>query len=287
MKRPLAILVLISLLFSACGKKTVLIPTEPEAPATVEAPSDRVIGASTAENAADTTTGVSESTDRAAPASKTVSTQQAAADDASDAAQTTEQLTTLPPKTTEAPKTTETQTTNAPPKTTEPKTTERAAVPASTTQPAVQPNKSICYVRIECGTIMSNLKKLKTGKEAFVPRSGVILEDAAVALEEGDTVFTVLRRACGEHVCTDNCRYCQMGGIQIEYTFTPVFETYYIEGIHQLYEKDCGTMSGWMFSVNGRFPEEGASSILVSAGDRIVFYYTCDMGDDVGNHFEG
>ena len=137
-------------------------------------------------------------------------------------------------------------------------------------------------------TILNNLKKLKAGKAAFVPQSGVILKDAAVPLEEGDTAFTVLRRACETHPCEDNCQYCQKaGGIQLEYTFTPVFETYYIEGIHQLYEKDCGTMSGWMFSVNGQFPEECASSVTVAKGDRIVFCYTCDMGDDVGNHFEG
>ena len=120
-----------------------------------------------------------------------------------------------------------------------------------------------------------------------MPESGVILADAAVTVEPGDTAFTVLRRACEQHVCTDNCQYCQSGGIQLEYVYTPGFETYYVEGIHQIYEKDCGVQSGWMFKLNGQFPMEGASSLSVKAGDRIVFCFTCDMGDDVGNHYEG
>lgn len=94
-----------------------------------------------------------------------------------------------------------------------------------------------------------------------------------------------MKRACSENVCTDNCKYCQKSGIQLEYNFTPAFGTYYIEGIHQLYEKDCGSMSGWMFSVNGNFPTDGSSSYTVKPGDEIVFAYTCDMGDDIGNAY--
>ena len=259
MKRLTALLIIPLLLLTACGKNTVNIPDRPEAPATVEAPSSNAIalspeGSSSAPPA--------EETDTAGSASASVA--QTTAETSSSAKETVTQATTVRSAESEAPATTE---------------------PAAPT--AHQPEQNTCTVRIECGTIYDNLQKLKAGKAAFVPKSGVILEDTAVTLQEGDTAFTVLKRACGEHVCTDNCRYCQAEGIQIEYNFTPVFETYYIEGIHQIYEKDCGAMSGWMFSVNGSFPEEGASSTAVSAGDRIVFCYTCDMGNDVGNHFEG
>ena len=121
-----------------------------------------------------------------------------------------------------------------------------------------------------------------------IVRAAVAAASTAVAsAQTGDTAFTVLRRACEQNVCTDNCQYCRSGGIQLEYVYTPGFETYYVEGIHQIYEKDCGVQSGWMFKVNGQFPLEGASSVSVKAGDRIVFCFTCDMGDDVGNHYEG
>ena len=82
-----------------------------------------------------------------------------------------------------------------------------------------------------------------------------------------------------------NCIYCQDRGIQLEYNYTPAFSNYYVEGIHQIYEKDCGTQSGWMYSVNGNFPDEGSSSYTVSSGDVIVFSFTCNMGEDIGNYY--
>ena len=93
----------------------------------------------------------------------------------------------------------------------------------------------------------------------------------------------MIKKACEENVCTDYCKYCKAGGVQIEYTYTPAFNNYYIEGIHQIYEKDCGTQSGWMYSVNGVFPDVGTSSYEVSTDDVIVFSFTCNMGEDIGN----
>lgn len=142
-----------------------------------------------------------------------------------------------------------------------------------------------CFVTIRCDTVRNNLSSLKKGKEAFVPESGIILSKTEVGFKNGESAFDVLKRACSDNVCTDNCKYCQKGGIQLEYNFTPAFGTYYVEGIHQLYEKDCGSMSGWMFSVNGEFPTDGSSSYAVKKGDEIVFAYTCDMGDDIGNAY--
>lgn len=154
-----------------------------------------------------------------------------------------------------------------------------------TTAKAKENNGNTCFVTIRCEAIKDNLTALKKGKEAFVPESGVILDRTEVSFENGESAFDVVERACRDNVCTDNCQYCQKGGIQLEYNFTPAFGTYYIEGIHQLYEKDCGSMSGWMFSVNGGFPTEGSSSYTVKPGDEIVFAYTCDMGDDIGNAY--
>lgn len=142
-----------------------------------------------------------------------------------------------------------------------------------------------CFVTIRCETVRNNLSSLKKGKEAFVPKSGVILDKTEVEFKNGESAFDVIKRACSENVCTDNCKYCRKGGIQLEYNFTPAFGSYYVEGIHQLYEKDCGSMSGWMFSVNGEFPTDSSSSYAVKKGDDIVFAYTCDMGDDIGNAY--
>lgn len=140
-----------------------------------------------------------------------------------------------------------------------------------------------CYVSIVCNTINDNIDNLKSSKKNFVPSDGIIIENIAVSVKDGENVFDIIKRACSENVCKDNCKYCQKNGIQIEYVYTPSFNNYYIEGIHQLYEKDCGMQSGWMYSVNGIFPNVGASSYSVKSGDNIVFAYTCNMGEDLGN----
>ena len=53
-------------------------------------------------------------------------------------------------------------------------------------------------------------------------------------------------------------------GIQISSKYTPLYNSYYVEGINQLYELDCGKNSGWMYSVNGTFPNYGASAYKLS-----------------------
>ena len=143
----------------------------------------------------------------------------------------------------------------------------------------------VCFVTIDCKNIKNNLSSLKKGKKAFVPQSGYILKDARVPFEEGESAFDALKRACKENVCTDNCEYCKKGGIQLEFSFTPAYKSYYVEGIHQLYEKDCGSFSGWMFSVNGEFSDVSSSEYLLKAGDKITFSYTVSMGDDLTEAF--
>ncbi len=142
-----------------------------------------------------------------------------------------------------------------------------------------------CTVEIECKTIYNNLDDLRPEKKPFLTKNGVILKQKKFTVSEGSTVFDVIKKACAESVCTDNCSYCLKSGIQIEYVYTPGYDSEYIRGIHQLYEKDCGSGSGWMYSVNGVFPNYGVNKYTVKDGDVIRFLYTCDLGDDVGGHF--
>ena len=164
-------------------------------------------------------------------------------------------------------------------KTTEKKTETQKA------EPETAESAPVCFVTIDCRNIKNNLSSLKKEKKAFVPQSGYILKDARVPFEEGESAFDALKRACKENVCTDNCEYCQKGGIQLEFSFTPAYKSYYVEGIHQLYEKDCGSFSGWMFSVNGKFSDASSSEYLLKAGDKVTFAYTVSMGDDLTEAF--
>ena len=130
---------------------------------------------------------------------------------------------------------------------------------------------NICTITIACDTILDNTKNLNEEKAPFVPKDGTILPKTQVSFSEGDTVFEVLNKVC------------EAAGIQIEYSYTPMYESYYIEGINHLYEFDCGNLSGWMYSVNGWFPNYGCSKYRLKDGDSIKWLYTCEgLGSDVG-----
>ncbi|MDO5433603.1 DUF4430 domain-containing protein [Eubacterium sp.] len=129
-----------------------------------------------------------------------------------------------------------------------------------------------CTISINCSTILNNMGNLSRGKEEFVPSDGWILRPTTVQYNDGESVHDVLQR-----VCRDN-------GIQMESSFTPAYNSAYVEGINQLYEFDCGELSGWMYNVNGWFPNYGCSQYTVKSGDVINWVYTCDLGKDVGDN---
>lgn len=148
-------------------------------------------------------------------------------------------------------------------------TTESQKTTENTTE---APKKTYsCTISIGCSTIFDNLELLRPEKKDYVPDDGVILGTVTATFEEGDTVFEVLKSVCRDY------------GIQLEYSWTPMYGSYYIEEIHNLYEFDCGDGSGWMYSVNGWFPNYGCSSYELKQGDVIKWLYTCDLGADVGS----
>jgi len=188
---------------------------------------------------------------------------------------TTEAPTTETPST-EVP-TTETPTTETP--TTETPSTEVLTTEAPTTEAPATETPTIetptelysCTITIRCDAILNNWDELTPGKVEFVPDDGIILYPVTVAFDESETVFDVLKRVC------------DLLGIQLEYSYTPLYESYYIEGINHLYEFDCGEQSGWMYKVNGWFPNYGCSSYHLEDGDVIEWIYTCnDLGADIG-----
>jgi hypothetical protein len=149
-------------------------------------------------------------------------------------------------------------------------------------EPSKAAEQVTCSIEISCATILKNMDNLNESKKSFVPTSGTILKKTNVSVPEGSTVFDVLKKACKDGKCIDNCAQCKKAGIQLEFNWTPAYQNYYIEGIHQIYEKDCGDNSGWMYSVNGVFPNYGCSSYKVKSGDTIKWLYTCDLGEDIG-----
>jgi len=127
-----------------------------------------------------------------------------------------------------------------------------------------------CTLSISCATILDNMDWLAEEKVDLVPEDGWILQPTTVTFYEGESVFNILLRTCKQQ------------GIHMEYSNTPMYNSAYIEGIHNLYEFDCGESSGWMYKVNDWFPNYGCSRYQLTDGDVVEWVYTCDLGEDVG-----
>lgn len=128
----------------------------------------------------------------------------------------------------------------------------------------------VCTLSVRCDTVLKNLDRLDKEKIELIPSDGVILTAQAVTFYENETVFDLL------------VRELRQNKIHIEFENTPIYDSAYIEGIANLYEFDCGELSGWMYKVNGNFPSCGCSQYHLKAGDTVEWVYTCDLGADVG-----
>ncbi|MBE5971890.1 MAG: DUF4430 domain-containing protein [Lachnoclostridium sp.] len=127
-----------------------------------------------------------------------------------------------------------------------------------------------CTFSIECATILNNLDDLDPDKLEMVPSNGVILKKKKVKFSKGESVYNVLQRICQDE------------GIHMESSWTPIYNSAYIEGIHNLYEFDCGSGSGWMYRVNGWYPNYGCSRYQLADGDVVEWRFTCNLGKDIG-----
>lgn len=153
-------------------------------------------------------------------------------------------------------------------------------VPAGKPLPVEPENQKIdeeqtytCTFSIECSSIFNNLKELVPEKLDVLPTNGIIFAAQTVTFYEGESVYDVLQRVCREN------------DIHMEASWTPIYNSAYVEGIHNLYEFDCGSGSGWMYRVNGWYPNYGCSRYQLSQGDVIEWRYTCDLGSDIGGSY--
>ena len=132
--------------------------------------------------------------------------------------------------------------------------------------------KNICSLYISCETALEKKDQVSQDIASFLPEDGVIFSASDINFEEGESVFDVLDRELKDE------------GIHFEFESTPIYNSMYIEGIGNIYEFDFGEGSGWMYKVNGEFPQYGCSRYILSSGDVIEFVYTCNFGEDVGGN---
>ncbi|MEG1500447.1 MAG: DUF4430 domain-containing protein [Acetivibrio sp.] len=143
-------------------------------------------------------------------------------------------------------------------------------VPVEPQNVVVTDKKMTCTFSVRCDTILANIDWLDPEKVELVPENGVVFAKQTVSFYEGESVFNVLLREMKKN------------NIHMEFENTPIYNSAYIEGIHNLYEFDCGELSGWMYKVNGWFPNYGCSRYQLKQGDLVEWVYTCDLGVDVG-----
>lgn len=130
-----------------------------------------------------------------------------------------------------------------------------------------KPKNKTVTIAISCKTAINNGLNKKPGF-SHLPSNGIILQNMKVEFSEGDTVFNIL------------VKVTRKKGIHMEYRGSG--SNTYIEGINNLYEFDGGSNSGWMYSVNGVYPNYGVGAYKVKSSDVIKFNYTCNLGADLG-----
>ena len=146
-------------------------------------------------------------------------------------------------------------------------------VPIEPENAVISDKEFTCTMSVRCDTILENIAWLDKEKTELVPKDGIIYAEQTVTFYEGESVFNLL------------VREMKRNKIHMEFENTPIYNSAYIEGIANLYEFDCGELSGWMYKVNDWFPNYGCSRYQLKEGDRVEWVYTCDLGTDVGGNY--
>lgn len=128
-------------------------------------------------------------------------------------------------------------------------------------------------VLAECSTVLSHMDIIDpaVNPPEVVPEDGVIIARCEVSLPEGATAFDALAAAARKQ------------RVRVDYIGS-AYGTY-VRGIGYVTEFGFGELSGWMYTVNGEFPDVSVSDRVLGSGDVVEFRYTCDLGRDVGDDY--
>lgn len=137
-----------------------------------------------------------------------------------------------------------------------------------------RPDHNVCYISITCRTAIDS-GELSNEMLEILPSDGYILNNLEINYDDGATVFDIILTAVKEE--------------KLHFEYSGTKKVPYIEGVDNLYEFDCGALSGWMYKVNGWFPSFGMGQYKIQPGDQLELIYSCDLGKDVsgGNYNMG
>ncbi len=139
------------------------------------------------------------------------------------------------------------------------------ATPAPTKEPEKDEKEKItCKVQIVCNTLVENKQDVDSSIWKYIPSNGILLAETTITVDKGTTAYDALSQIC------------KAKSIALDSEYTPLYKSYYVKGIGHLYEKQAGDRSGWVYKINGKSPNKGASSYVLSEGDTMTWTYTCD-----------
>jgi len=127
-------------------------------------------------------------------------------------------------------------------------TPEVTTTPTSTPTPSQEPKKDTITLYVK-------------GKD------GVIFPKTEIEFKENQTVFDLLKEVMRKN------------NIIVDDSGTG--SNKYVEGIDNLYEFDHGAKSGWVYFVNGKMMGKSSGNTVISKNDKISWYYTLDLGNDI------
>ena len=119
------------------------------------------------------------------------------------------------------------------------------------------------FLTVDCHTAVEwGLLEKEPTYQSTIPQNGILFS-GAVTVREGDSALTAIKKALkSEHLA---------------YKITP--SSGYISSVAGLSERQCGATSGWMYRVNGVFPNLSSKYYTLQDGDKLELLYTCQKGD--------
>lgn len=142
-------------------------------------------------------------------------------------------------------------------------TTSSTTTKAATTTTTTPDGKITVYLTINCvNAVNANL----TAAASYAP-DGIMMSNKELSVKPGSTVLDVLKES-GYVISASNN-----------------FLGTYVSAIQGISSGAASGSGGWIFSVNGNFPNTSASNLIVTNGDRISFHYTIKTGDVPGSPY--
>ncbi|NLC40440.1 MAG: DUF4430 domain-containing protein [Clostridiaceae bacterium] len=140
--------------------------------------------------------------------------------------------------------------------------TSKASAPA--TQVSTTSGKMVVYLSVNCvNAVNANVNYASN----YAP-DGVMLAGKEITVDPGSSVFDVLK-ASGLTINASNS-----------------FLGAYVSSVQGISEGAAGAgKGGWIYSINGVFPNLSASNVTVKNGDIVFFHYTVTPGDVPGSSY--